>query len=401
LRHGADIPRAVTIALAGLISLGAVALDITLVALPATAGALGGEPTQSGLIITTFLAGFAPGQLLWGFLGDRIGRRRSVLAGLVCFVLATAACALAPAFGWLLAARCLQGIAAGVGPVMGRAIARDLASEIAGARLLALLTAVIGTVPLLAPLVGAALLAHMDWRSVFLLTALIGAVWFVIAWSGLPETRPAHLPPLAVPELARDTRSMFAGPDFRVGAALVAAPFAGYHTLLALYPGIAIVNFAVSEANFAWLFAAAAACFTLGSSLSRLLVARTGLRPLIIAAAMFCLSGGVTIGLAALLHNLPLLAVGAAAYVLGVGQVLPLGTTIALRRAQASAGWTAGLLGLLQVSGGAICSFVATQTTDQATGLAVILTLCGGIALAIAIAASQRIDRPAPAVASP
>jgi hypothetical protein len=93
--------------------------------------------------------------------------------------------------------------------------------------------------------------------------------------------------------------------------------------------------------------------------------------------------------------------VGAAAYVLGVGQVLPLGTTIALRRAQASAGWTAGLLGLLQVSGGAICSFVATQTTDQATGLAVILTLCGGIALAIAIAASQRIDRPAPAVASP
>ena len=399
LRHGADIPRAVTIVLAGLISLGAVALDITLVALPATARAVGGDPAHSGLIVTTFLAGFAPGQLLWGFLGDRIGRRRSVLAGLICFVLATAACALAPAFGWLLAARCLQGVAAGVGPVMGRAIARDLASEVAGARLLALLTAVIGTVPLLAPLVGAALLAHMDWRSVFGLTALIGVTWSVVAWSGLPETRPVHLPPLAVSELASGTRSMFAVADFRVGAALVAVPFAGYHTLLALYPGIAIVNFAVSETNFAWLFAAAAACFTIGSSLSRVLVARTGLRPLIVAAALYCLLGGATIGLAALLHNLPLLAVGAAAYVLGVGQVFPLGTMIALRHAQASAAWTAGLLGLLQVSGGALCSFVATRTSNQAMSLGVILVLCGGLALTIA--ASQRVDRPAPAPASP
>jgi MFS family permease len=187
LRLGADIPRVVTIVLAGLISLGAVALDITLVALPATARALGGDPSRSGLIVTAFLAGFAPGQLLWGFLGDRIGRRRSVLAGLICLVLATAACALAPTFGWLLAARCLQGMAAAVGPVLRPCHRQDFASEIAGARLLSLLTAVVGTVPLLAPLVGAALLAHMDWRSIFWLTALVGSAWFMLALSGLPE----------------------------------------------------------------------------------------------------------------------------------------------------------------------------------------------------------------------
>ena len=399
MRLGADIPRVVTIVLAGLISLGAVALDITLVALPATARALGGEPARSGLIVTAFLAGFAPGQLLWGFLGDRIGRRRSVLAGLICLVLATAACALAPTFGWLLAARCLQGMAAAVGPVLGRAIARDFASEIAGARLLSLLTAVVGTVPLLAPLVGAALLAHMDWRSIFWLTALVGSAWFMLALSGLPETRPANLPPLAVTELAGSTRSMLTSRDFLVGAALVAVPFAGYHSILALYSSIAIVGFAVTEAHFAWLFASAAACFTLGSSLSRALVARTGLRPLVIAAALLCVFGGTALAFAARFHNLPLLAAGTALYVLGVGQILPLGTTIAVRRAQASAAWTAAVLGLLQSTGGVILSYVATRSADLATSLAIILATCGCITLAIAT--SQRIDRPQPPVAHP
>jgi DHA1 family bicyclomycin/chloramphenicol resistance-like MFS transporter len=398
LRHGADIPRAVTVVLAGVISLGAVAIDITIVVLPATARALGGEPAQSGLIVTSFLAGFAPGQLLWGYLGDRAGRRPSVLAGLVSYVLATSACALAPSFGWLLAARFLQGVAAAVGPVTGRAIARDYASEIAGARLLALLTAVLGTVPLLAPLVGAALLAHIDWRSVFWLTACVGATWLVLAIAKLPETRPADAPRLTVRELASNTRRMFTTPDFLVGAALVAAPFAGYHSILALYAGIAIVDFGVSESRFAWLFAGAAACFTLGSSLSRAFVARVGLRPLIRVAAFLCLVGGAAIGFAAVLHSLPLLAGGAALYVLGVGQMLPLGTTVALRRAQASAAWTSAVLGLLQSSGGVILSYLATRTANITVSLAVILAACG--ALAFVIARSQRIDRPTPVTGS-
>jgi DHA1 family bicyclomycin/chloramphenicol resistance-like MFS transporter len=393
LRHGAEIPRAVTTVLAGVISLGAVAIDITIVVLPATARALGGEPAHSGWIVTVFLAGFAPGQLLWGFLGDRIGRRPSVLAGLSAYVLATVACALAPSFGWLLAARFLQGTAAAVGPVTGRAIARDYASEIAGARLLALLTAVLGTVPLLAPLLGAALLAYMDWRSVFWLTAFVGGTWLVLAFANLPETRPAHAPQLTLRELVGNTRTMFTTPDFVIGASLVAAPFAGYHSILALYAGIAIVDFGVPEARFAWLFAGAAACFTLGSSLSRALVARVGLRPLILAAAFLCLAGGAAIGLAAVLHALPLLAGGAAVYVLGVGQMLPLGTTIALRRAQASAAWTSAVLGLLQSSGGVILSFLATRTANITVSLAIILAACGG--LAFAIATSQRVDRPA------
>jgi DHA1 family bicyclomycin/chloramphenicol resistance-like MFS transporter len=393
LRHDADIPRAVTIVLAGVISLGAIAIDITIVALPGTARALGSDPAASGLIVTLFLAGFAPGQLFWGFFGDRVGRRPAVLAGLTAYVLATLACALAPSFGWLLTARFLQGAAAGVGPVTGRAIARDYASEIAGARLLALLTAVLGTMPLVAPLVGAALLAYIDWRSVFWLTAIVGGTWLVLAAAKLPETRPEHAPRLTLPELAGVTRTMFATRDFVTGATLVAVPFAGYHSILALYAGIAIVDFAVPEPRFAWLFAGAAAAFTLGSSLSRALVARVGLRPLIIAAAFLCLAGGATIGLATMLHDLSLLAGGVALYLLGVGQMLPLGTTIALRRAQASAAWTSAILGLLQSSGGVLLSFLATRTSNIATSLAIILAACG--AIAVALATSQRVDRPA------
>ena len=130
-----------------------------------------------------------------------------MIAGLALYVVATAACAVAPTFSWLLAARFLQGFTSGVGPSL-RAIARDFATEIAGARLMSLLTAVVGTVPLLAPLVGAALLEHTDWRGIFWLTGAIGTVWFLIATARLPETRPADAPRFDFGTVAQDTRDV-------------------------------------------------------------------------------------------------------------------------------------------------------------------------------------------------
>jgi DHA1 family bicyclomycin/chloramphenicol resistance-like MFS transporter len=386
------IPGTVIAVLMGLTALGAVAIDITLVALPAMAAALGGEPARSGLIITAFLAGFAPGQLSWGYVAERYGRRPAVIAGLALYVVATAACALAPTFSWLLAARFLQGFTSGVGPVTARAITRDFATEIAGARLMSLLTAVVGTVPLLAPLVGAALLEHTDWRGIFWLTGAIGTVWFLIATARLPETRPADAPRFDFGTVAQDTRDVVGTRDFRVGASLVALPFAGYHSILALYPGVVIVDFGVSASRFAWLFAIAAACFTTGSTLSRALVARTGLRPLMVAGAIVCLAGAALSVIGVTRPALAWLAACTALYVLGVGALLPLGMTVALRRAAGSAAWTAAVLGLVQISGGVLCSYIATLTGHVPVSLAVILLTCG--LLSFAVIATQRVDRP-------
>jgi len=385
-----QIPGTVIAVLMGLTALGAVALDITLVALPAMTVALGGDVTHSGLIITAFLAGFAPGQASWGYVAERYGRRPAVVAGLALYVVATVACAVAPTFSSLLAARFVQGFTAGVGPVSARAIARDYATEIAGARLMALLTAVVGTVPLLAPLIGAALLEYVDWRGIFWLTGAIGTLWFILAALRLPETRPADAPPFGLSSVAQSTREVTGTRDFRVGAALVALPFAGYHSILALYPGVVIVDFGIAASRFAWLFAIAAACFTIGSSLSRALVARLGLRPPMLAGASVCLLGAILSVIGVAQSALSLLVVGTALYVLGVSALLPLGMTVALRRAAGSAAWTAAVLGLVQISGGVLCSYVATQIGHVPVCLAIILLICG--VLSFAVITTQRVD---------
>ena len=393
------MPGTVTLVLVGLISLGAVALDITLVALPSMTMATGGDPAASGLIVTAFLAGYPPGQLIWGYLGDRYGRRGVVIAGLALFVATTFACALAPTYSWLLAARFAQGLTAGVGPVMARAITRDFATELAGARLLSLLTAVLGAVPLCAPLIGAALLEFVDWRSIFWLTGAIGALWCTLAYARLPETRAAAAAPFGVAELADSTRRMLQSADFRLGALLVALPFAGYHSILALYPGVAIVDFDVREAQFAWLFAISAAFYMIGSGVSRTLVVRTGFRPLLLSGACLCLAGGILTAIAVAGHVIGCLAAGTALYVMGVSQMLPVATTIALRNAAGSAAWTAAMLGLMQTMGGVGLSFLATRTGHVPASLAAILCVCALGALKVVT--SGRAGSPVPVAQSP
>jgi len=368
--------------LGGLIALSAIAVDITLVALPATAMAVEGDPARSGLIITAYLAGFAPGQLLWGMAGDRYGRRRTVLAGLLCFILATAACALATTFPALLAARVAQGFAGGSGPVLSRAIVRDVADDAGAARLLALLTAILGTAPLLAPVIGAALLAAIDWRSIFWFTAIYGVLLTAVAVRYLPESRPAAQS-MATGGVVTRTTMLLRDRDFRTGLALVALPFGGYHTLLALYPTVVIVEFGLAESIFTWLMAAAAACFVVGSTISRTLVARVGMPSLVRIAIVLCCLGACTAGVGTLAEGIVMLVAGAGLYMLGVGQALPLATAIALRRARDAAGWAAAILGLVQVGGGALLSLVATVTGEPLVSLPATLLVCALAALAV------------------
>jgi len=370
------------ILLGGLIALSATAVDITLVALPATTRAVGGDVDRSGLIVTAYLAGFAPGQLLWGFIGDRLGRRRAVMAGLIGFIAASAACALASTFEALLVARLAQGLAGGSGPVLSRAIVRDLASELSAAKLLALLTAVLGAAPLLAPPLGAALLTFIDWRSIFWLTAVYAGVILVMAASRLPESLPADSRSTSG-SLGERTSALLRNRDFRLGAALVALPFGGYHTLLALYPGVVIVEFGRGEAQFTWLLAGAAACFVAGSTISRLLVMRMGLTALMRTGAALCVCGAASAAMIAAGGGLPWVAVGASLYMLGMGQMFPLATAIALRHARGSAAWAAALLGLLQIGGGALLSYVATVAAPARLSLPTTLLICSCAAVAV------------------
>ena len=167
---------------------GTLGMHLIIPALPDTARALGVSAGAIQLTITLYLIGLAIGQLLYGPISDRFGRRPVLLGGLALFTLAGIATTAAPTAWALVIARILQSIGACAGLVLGRAIVRDSAAPDRAAAQLAMLTMVMSMAPAIAPVLGGYATAWIGWRAAFALLAIIGAVTLVLAVLLLPET---------------------------------------------------------------------------------------------------------------------------------------------------------------------------------------------------------------------
>src|SRR5271166_5537094 len=184
--HGrARAPFALLVAMAACGTLG---MHVIIPALPATARALGMSISTAELTITLYLIGLAAGQLLYGPVSDRFGRRPVLLAGITLFTVASLATALAPDAAVLIGARILQSIGGCAGLVLGRAAVRDGASADKAAGQLALLTLVMAMVPAIAPAIGGYLTAYVHWRASYVLLAVFGAATLAACALMMPET---------------------------------------------------------------------------------------------------------------------------------------------------------------------------------------------------------------------
>jgi DHA1 family bicyclomycin/chloramphenicol resistance-like MFS transporter len=191
--HAADAarPRARTVVvLGGLTMFGPLSLDLYLPALPQLADDLNASASAAQLSITACLVGLAVGQLVAGPLSDRLGRKRPLMIGLVAYLLASVACALAPSVTVLIVLRLIQGLGGAAGIVISRAIARDLYSGSALMIFFSRLLLVAGLAPVLAPILGGQLSRIMSWRGIFGVLAGFGAVLLLAGWFGLKETLP-------------------------------------------------------------------------------------------------------------------------------------------------------------------------------------------------------------------
>jgi len=169
-------------------ALGPLGTDTYLPALPAVVDHLEATDAHGQSTLAIYLLGLGLGQLIWGPLSDRVGRRAPLIIGLTAFTLAAVACAFAPSMVVLILARLLMGISGSAGVVISRAIVRDLYEGPKLAQIFARLTIVFAIAPIIGPLFGAFLLQFTDWRGTFIALAGVGVALVLAALAIVPET---------------------------------------------------------------------------------------------------------------------------------------------------------------------------------------------------------------------
>ncbi len=205
--------------------------------------------------LTAYMLPLSLMSLVQGPLSDALGRRPVILRGLGIYTLASVGCALAPTFGVLLAFRALQGLSAGVGMIVGRAVIRDLYDGPHAQRLLSLVTMIFGFAPAVAPVIGGWIHVAFGWRAVFGFMTLVGAALWLSVLLVLPETHPPEKRPrLHAGELARTGWSIVNHREFLLLAIAMGANFAAMLSFIGAAPAIVIDHWHLRETQFAYLF---------------------------------------------------------------------------------------------------------------------------------------------------
>ncbi|WP_077036370.1 multidrug effflux MFS transporter [Pelomonas sp. KK5] len=179
---------ALSVLLACLGMIGPFSIDTFLPAFTGIAQALDATPVQMQQTLSSYLFGFAIMNLFHGALSDSFGRRPVVLWGMVVFTIASLGCALSTTIGHLVFWRTVQGVSAGAGIVVSRAIIRDMFAPSDAQRVMSQITIFFGVAPAIAPMVGGFLFVHVGWHSIFWFLVAVGAALFLLNWRMLPET---------------------------------------------------------------------------------------------------------------------------------------------------------------------------------------------------------------------
>src|SRR4051795_3288554 len=348
-----------TLLLGGFTAFGPLSMDLYLPAFPNLAADLGASQAAVQLTLTADVIGLVVGQLVLGPLSDARGRRRLLIGSTLVCAVASVLCALAPSAGWLALWRFLQGASGGGGIVLARAVAADVASGVAAARLFSLFMTLSSVAPIAAPVLGGLLLVWTgSWSVMFYVLAGVNAVLVVAIWFVVPESLPVeqrHGGGLR--QTGRSFRDLLRDRVF-LGYALTVA-FA-YASLFGYISGSSFAlqeHYDLSATQFSAVFALNAAGMVVLGLLNARLVRRFEVRRLLVvgligssvAAAVLVLAvtAGGTLGPLAVLP--PLFVV-----VSTRGLVSSNATVLGVERGSRSAGSASAVLGACMFGGGVL-----------------------------------------------
>lgn len=350
--------------------------------------------------ISVYLAVYSVMSLFHGPLSDAYGRRRVILFFVALFAVASLGCALAPSFTALLGFRALQGVAAGAGLIIGRAIIRDRFESADAQRLMANVTLIFGIAPALAPVVGGWLLTGTsDWRPLFGFLAVFSVL--LLAWCAwmLPETLPpSSRTPFKPATLARTYSAMLRDGPFSWLSAAAAFNFGALFLYVASAPTIILDVLRLGERDFAWLFVPAIGGMMLGATISgRLAGQRDPQQMMRLAFRLVALAVALNLAINLLLSpQLPWTVLPVAVLGIGIAVGFPTLTLVMLDRFPATRGaasslQTASSLLLMALLSGLVSPWVA----HHPPGLACAAAALSGLAYFSWRQAESRLGLPA------
>ena len=350
---------ALTLLLSLLTALGPLTMDMYLPSLPAIGQALDASTAAVQLTISSYLLGFAVGQILYGPLSDRVGRRPVILAALVIYVAATVVCAVAQTIGILIAVRFVQALGGAGCIVLARAAVRDLYSGERAGRELSLMGSITAFAPIVAPAIGGLLQDAFGWRASFYLLVVFALVAGATAARFLPETlRQRASGPFSFGAMGALYRSVLVHRGFLANLGILVAAFVGLFAWISGAPFVMQGLYAMTPVAFGAAYAVGAAGYMVGAYVAARVVMRLGLDrtvgmgAVIMAAGGLAMAASVALGLSSVAWLVGTMTI----YLVGMGLVLPQTQAGALTPFADSAGTASSLLGFAQQSSAAIAA---------------------------------------------
>jgi DHA1 family bicyclomycin/chloramphenicol resistance-like MFS transporter len=371
--------------------LGPFAMQVMIPALPVIGPDLGVSSASAQLVLTLYLAGVAVGQLIYGPLADRFGRRPLMIGGMVLFLAGSLAAALAPSLGWLLLARVAQSFGGCAGMVLSRAIIRDCFPREEAASRMGYLIMGMSVMPMMAPLAGALLEEAFGWRAALFATAAMIAPLVFVVLRQLPETLPAAQPLPGMWGIAGAYLSLLRLREFRTQAAVSFCSSGVFFAFMAGAPFAVVQGMGESPRTYAIWFIVISFAFLAGSFAAGRFTVRLGMRRML-RLGLWATAVGAVLQAALVLAFPPslllfFLPMGLTAF--GNGAAQPSAVAGAVSVKPQLAGTASGLIGAAQMGFGAVVT-VLVGITEQGGGIGTSLTMAGcGLGALLALRAAR------------
>ncbi|GAB3203859.1 DHA1 family bicyclomycin/chloramphenicol resistance-like MFS transporter [Pontibacter aydingkolensis] len=373
--------------LGALAALGPFAIDMYLPGFPAIAKDLNTDISHVALSLTSYFIGISVGQLIYGPLVDRFGRKKPLLVGLTLFIVAAIGCAFAPTVEWLIALRLLLALGGCVGMVASRAVVRDVFPVKDIPKVFSMLMLVMGVAPIIAPTIGGLVTAHLGWRYIFAVLSAIGLAVMLLIIFLLPESKgPDPTLSLKPKYVLADFFSVLKNPVFLTYAFAASTAQAGLFAYITGSPFVFMEIFGLSETHYGWVFGMNAFGFIAGSQFNNLMLRKRTSAQITLGTGVIQFMAGTLLLLGNYFGYLnpegSLILIFCYLFCLGV--LSPNASALALAPFARNAGSASALMGSAQMAIGAIAS-VIISALHNGTAIPMMGVMAGATIISVSL----------------